>query len=126
MTNPTPETAETLALQILELERLHKPGYVLAIKHLAVKLAARVDAERTQLMKIELSEMDLQMIVDAIDSHIYTLADDEYRNDGAVLPPGADDEETVALIEGYQGLLDRCASDLLYLISERKKKVAGT
>ena len=36
------DTVESLALAILELERQHKPGYVLAIKQLAVKLAERV------------------------------------------------------------------------------------
>ena len=43
---------------------------------------------------IQLTDEDLALLVDALDSHIYWgLSDERYRNSGHVMDPGSDDEE---------------------------------
>jgi hypothetical protein len=51
---------------------------------------------------------DLRLLIDALDSHVYwQLSDREYRRDGLVHPPGADDPKTAELIVRAQALADR-------------------
>ena len=59
-------------------------------------------------MTIDVSRSDLDRIVAALDSHVYwQLSDQHYRNDAAVIGPGADDPEQAEEIAAVRELLDR-------------------
>lgn len=52
-----------------------------------------------------LTDDDRAKLREAIDSHIYwQLADDDHRDNGAVIEPGSDDPETAASIAEFQAL----------------------
>jgi hypothetical protein len=49
---------------------------------------------------VVLTVAEAQLCAEALDSHVYwQLSDEQYRDDAAVLPPGADDEDQRAEIE---------------------------
>jgi hypothetical protein len=52
---------------------------------------------------IKLSPEDINLLVQALNSHVYwQLSDDQYRNNGDVMEPGSDDSEKADEIEGAQ------------------------
>jgi hypothetical protein len=54
---------------------------------------------------IVLTEQQLEMLLNAVDSHIYwQLSDPLYRRDGFVLDPGSDDKEEAEHIAAYREL----------------------
>jgi hypothetical protein len=58
-----------------------------------------------------LTEAERDLLVAALDSHAYwQLSDSHYRNDGAVIEPGSDDEETAQEITDAQTLQDRLST----------------
>lgn len=59
-------------------------------------------------MQPPLSEKDLDLLVEALDSHVYwQLSDQHYRNNADVVDPGSDDPEQAAQIEACVELSDR-------------------
>lgn len=55
--------------------------------------------EQPATITLTLTRDDLDLLVEALDSHAYwQLSDDQYRNDGAVLPPGSDDDDNARAI----------------------------
>jgi hypothetical protein len=59
-------------------------------------------------MKIELKTEEIEILLSALDSHVYwQLSDQKYRNSGFVHEPGSDDEDTAAEIVEAVGLSDR-------------------
>ena len=51
-------------------------------------------------MQPALSEKDLDLLVEALDSHVYwQLSDQHYRSNADVIEPGSDDPEQAAEIE---------------------------
>jgi hypothetical protein len=59
-------------------------------------------------MQLPLSEKDLDLLVKALDSHVYwQLSDQHYRNNADVIEPGSDDPEQAAEIEACVELSDR-------------------
>jgi hypothetical protein len=59
-------------------------------------------------MQFPLSEKDLDLLVEALDSHVYwQLSDQHYRNNADVIDPGSDDPEQAAEIEACVELSDR-------------------
>jgi len=56
------------------------------------------------MTKVELTEEELKLLDEALDSHIYwQLSDPEYRNDGEVRDPGSNDPDfAVAIIEARE------------------------
>jgi len=59
-------------------------------------------------MLVDLSPGELDLLVEALDSHEYwQLSDSNYRNNGYVLGDGADDEETVQEIAACRELHER-------------------
>lgn len=58
--------------------------------------------------KITLSDEELHLLINAVDSHAYwQLSDTHYRNNGFVNPPGSDDPETAQEIAVANALGDR-------------------
>lgn len=58
--------------------------------------------------KIALSDEELHIITEALDSHAYwQLSDPTYRNDAAVIPPGSDDPNVAREIADVNALFDR-------------------
>ncbi len=50
-------------------------------------------------MQFELTRSDVELLIEALDSHCYwQLSDHEYRRDGFVIDPGADDRDAQAAI----------------------------
>jgi hypothetical protein len=48
-------------------------------------------------MNVPLTQADLNILIEALDSHRYwQLSDDQYRDSGNVLEPGSDDPEVCA------------------------------
>lgn len=67
---------------------------------------------RTGHRTITLTDDQIAMLQDAIDSHVYwQLSDEQHRSDGAVIQPGSDDEETAAAIAAFQALADDLSAD---------------
>ena len=59
-------------------------------------------------MQLALSEKDLELLVEALDSHVYwQLSDQHYRNNADVLGPGSDDPDQAAEIEACVELSER-------------------
>ena len=59
-------------------------------------------------MQLPLSEKDLELIVEALDSHVYwQLSDQHYRSNAAVIEPGSDNPEQAAEIEASVELSER-------------------
>ena len=59
-------------------------------------------------MQLPLSQKDLDLLVEALDSHVYwQLSDQHYRNNADVLEPGSDDPEQAAEIAACVELSDR-------------------
>jgi hypothetical protein len=59
-------------------------------------------------MQLALSEKDLNLLVEALDSHVYwQLSDRHYRSNADVIEPGSDDPEQAAEIEACAELSDR-------------------
>ena len=59
-------------------------------------------------MQPALSEKDLDLLVEALDSHVYwQLSDQHYRSNADVLEPGSDDPEQAAEIEACLELADK-------------------
>jgi hypothetical protein len=59
---------------------------------------------------LALDTRDLDLLTDALDSHVYwELSDREYRSGGSVHGPGAFDAENVELIARARALADRLA-----------------
>jgi hypothetical protein len=57
---------------------------------------------------VVLTPDEAQRCAEALDSHVYwQLADEQYRNDGAVMAPGSDDADTAAAIEEAAALCER-------------------
>lgn len=55
-----------------------------------------------------LSGVNLDMLIDALDSHIYwQLASERYRNNGYVYDPGSDEEESATEIKAANKLMAR-------------------
>ena len=55
-----------------------------------------------------LSGANLDLLIEALDSHIYwQLSDERYRNSGYVYDPGSDDNESAAEIKAANKLLAR-------------------
>jgi hypothetical protein len=63
-------------------------------------------------MQLDLSREDLDRILAALDSHVYwQLSDQHYRNDAAVMHPGADDPEQATEIASCRELAGRLDSE---------------
>ena len=59
-------------------------------------------------MQLAVSEKDLELLVEALDSHVYwQLSDQHYRSNANVLEPGSDDPEHAAEIAACVELSDR-------------------
>ena len=55
-----------------------------------------------------LSRKDLDLLVEALDSHVYwQLSDQHYRSNADIIQPGSDDPEQAAEIEACVELSDR-------------------
>jgi hypothetical protein len=55
---------------------------------------------QTRAMLIDLTPDEIALLIAALDSHAYwQLADEHYRDNGAVIEPGSDDAEKAAAIE---------------------------
>jgi hypothetical protein len=68
-----------------------------------------------------LSGANLDLLIEALDSHIYwQLSDERYRNNGYVYDPGSDDDESAAEIKAANKLLAR-----LERRRERERLAAG-
>jgi hypothetical protein len=62
-------------------------------------------------MLIDLTPDELALIIEALDSHAYwQLADEHYRNNGAVIEPGSDDPDKAAAIEAADALSAKLGS----------------
>lgn len=62
-------------------------------------------------MLVTLTREDFDLVLDALDSHIYWhLSDERYRQNGDVLEPGTDDEENAQAIHRARSLLSRLES----------------
>lgn len=58
--------------------------------------------------KVELTDEEIGLLAEALDSHVYwQLSDENYRNDGFVRSPGSDDPYNAAEIERSQSLEDK-------------------
>ena len=59
-------------------------------------------------MQPPLSKKDLDLLVEALDSHVYwQLSDEHYRSNSDVVEPGSDDPDTAAEIEACVELSQR-------------------
>lgn len=59
-------------------------------------------------MQLALSQKDLDLLVEALDSHVYwQLSDQHYRSNADVLEPGSDDPKQAAEIEACLELSDK-------------------
>ena len=59
-------------------------------------------------MPLALSQRDLDLLVEALDSHVYwQLSDQHYRSNADVIEPGSDDPGQAAEIEACVQLSDR-------------------
>jgi hypothetical protein len=57
---------------------------------------------------VELTEAQLHLIAEALDSHVYwQLSSPQYRHDATVIAPGSDDGESVEEIRSVLDLVDR-------------------
>lgn len=57
-------------------------------------MPTKTKRDTLNLNGIKLTRAQLQLVVEALDSHIYwQLSDEEYRDNGFVNAPGSDDEE---------------------------------
>lgn len=64
-------------------------------------------------MKIDLTDAELEILTEALDSHAYwQLSDENYRNDGFLIEPGSDDPEVVAQIRAALKLLVKLGEKL--------------
>lgn len=64
-------------------------------------------------MLVELSEGELELVVEALDSHVYwQLSDEHYRDSGYVDDPGSDDVDTQTQIVRARKLEDRLTARL--------------
>ena len=62
-------------------------------------------------MQPPLSDKDLHLLVEALDSHVYwQLSDQHYRSNADVLEPGSDSPEQAAEIQACVELSDRLRS----------------
>lgn len=60
--------------------------------------------------RIELTDEELQLVEDALDSHKYwQLSDESYRSSGYVVEPGSEDPEAVAAIAACDALVSKLA-----------------
>jgi len=58
------------------------------------------------MVKVSLSSENLELIREALDSHIYwQLSDEHYRSDGYVQSPGSDNPDNVEIIGEAEALL---------------------
>ena len=59
-------------------------------------------------MQLALSEKDLELLVEALDSHVYwQLSDHHYRNNADIVEPGSDDPEQASEIQDCVELSER-------------------
>ena len=59
-------------------------------------------------MTLVLSQRDLELLVEALDSHVYwQLSDQHYRSNADVVEPGSDDPNQAAEIEACVELSER-------------------
>jgi hypothetical protein len=59
-----------------------------------------------------LTDDQIAILTEAIDSHVYwQLSDETYRRDGYVEGPGSDDEDTAATITAYRALADELTNE---------------
>ena len=57
---------------------------------------------------ITLTQSERDMLIEAIDSHLYwQLSDEHYRNSGMVEDPGSDDRATRRTMARYMALADK-------------------
>jgi hypothetical protein len=60
---------------------------------------------------VQLSKKELELIYQALDSHVYwQLSEDKYRRDSSVMPPGSDDPEAAEEIREADELRTRLFS----------------
>jgi hypothetical protein len=54
---------------------------------------------------VQLSNKELELLREALDSHMYwQLSDEKYRNDADITPPGSDDPDSFELIQQSETL----------------------
>ena len=64
--------------------------------------------ENPEHLVVELAAVELALICEALDSHVYwQLSDSHYRNDGYVREPGSDDPEAADSIRAATTLEER-------------------
>jgi hypothetical protein len=76
----------------------------------AERRARRAEAVTPTTRILTLTDEQIAMLTEAIDSHVYwQLSDEHYRRDGAVDEPGSDDADTAETIAQYRALADDLA-----------------
>ncbi|HTF88356.1 MAG TPA: hypothetical protein VK843_08100 [Planctomycetota bacterium] len=70
------------------------------------------------MVDLRLTQRELALITEALDSHIYwQLSDEHYRSDGYVHEPGSDDADNAEQIVDTEALIRRVQSTLQSLTS---------